>query len=194
MLRKKQLKLDLYLCLNYFYHAIRILKSVFSIKHGSKECICIYFLLFFIAYIAVTAKHTCNCFILTEKNTIPHSAVYVMRKKQLLNNTCKLHVLELLIYLYSYIIKPRIEPLMHLILCQEYLGLYFYIIQLNYLLFLFQVGASLFSSNIGSEHFVGLAGTGAASGIAIVLYEWMVCFIFCSISVLALYFFVNICV
>ena len=38
----------------------------------------------------------------------------------------------------------------------------------------FQVGASLFSSNIGSEHFVGLAGTGAAGGIAIVLYEWMV--------------------
>ncbi|KAL3858002.1 hypothetical protein ACJMK2_012620, partial [Sinanodonta woodiana] len=35
------------------------------------------------------------------------------------------------------------------------------------------VGASLFSSNIGSEHFVGLAGSGAASGIAIVLYEWM---------------------
>ena len=38
----------------------------------------------------------------------------------------------------------------------------------------FQVGASLFSSNIGSEHFVGLAGTGAAGGIAIVLYEWAV--------------------
>lgn len=37
----------------------------------------------------------------------------------------------------------------------------------------FPVGASLFSSNIGSEHFVGLAGTGAAGGIAIVLYEWM---------------------
>ncbi|KAH9503396.1 Sodium/glucose cotransporter 4 [Bulinus truncatus] len=34
------------------------------------------------------------------------------------------------------------------------------------------VGASLFSSNIGSEHFVGLAGTGAAAGIAMVLYEW----------------------
>ncbi|XP_064649612.1 sodium/mannose cotransporter SLC5A10-like [Lineus longissimus] len=34
------------------------------------------------------------------------------------------------------------------------------------------VGASLFSSNIGSEHFIGLAGTGAASGIAVVLYEW----------------------
>ncbi len=41
--------------------------------------------------------------------------------------------------------------------------------------FLFlQVGASLFASNIGSEHFIGLAGTGAASGIAIVLYEWSV--------------------
>ncbi|KAL3858003.1 hypothetical protein ACJMK2_012621 [Sinanodonta woodiana] len=35
------------------------------------------------------------------------------------------------------------------------------------------VGASLFSSNIGSEHFIGLAGTGATSGIAIVLYEWL---------------------
>ncbi|GFO49601.1 sodium/glucose cotransporter 4 [Plakobranchus ocellatus] len=34
------------------------------------------------------------------------------------------------------------------------------------------VGASLFSSNIGSEHFVGLAGTGAAAGIAMILYEW----------------------
>lgn len=37
-----------------------------------------------------------------------------------------------------------------------------------------QVGASLFSSNIGSEHFVGLAGTGAAAGIAMVMYEWNV--------------------
>jgi len=35
------------------------------------------------------------------------------------------------------------------------------------------VGASLFASNIGSEHFIGLAGTGAASGIAVVMYEWM---------------------
>ncbi|XP_033727039.1 sodium/glucose cotransporter 4-like [Pecten maximus] len=34
------------------------------------------------------------------------------------------------------------------------------------------VGASLFSSNIGSEHFVGLAGTGAAAGIAMISYEW----------------------
>src|SRR2546423_8255085 len=29
------------------------------------------------------------------------------------------------------------------------------------------VGASLFASNIGSEHLVGLEGTGAASGLAV---------------------------
>ena len=46
------------------------------------------------------------------------------------------------------------------------------------ILLLLQVGASLFSSNIGSEHFVGLAGTGAASGYAIVLYEWLVSWFF----------------
>ncbi|ELU03811.1 hypothetical protein CAPTEDRAFT_199257 [Capitella teleta] len=34
------------------------------------------------------------------------------------------------------------------------------------------VGASLYASNIGSEHFIGLAGTGAASGLAIIMYEW----------------------
>ncbi|KAG7470782.1 hypothetical protein MATL_G00117580 [Megalops atlanticus] len=36
------------------------------------------------------------------------------------------------------------------------------------------VGASLFASNIGSGHFVGLAGTGAASGIAVGGFEWNV--------------------
>ncbi|XP_073228914.1 sodium/mannose cotransporter SLC5A10-like [Porites lutea] len=34
------------------------------------------------------------------------------------------------------------------------------------------VGPSLFASNMGSEHFVGLAGSGAATGIAVVAYEW----------------------
>jgi SSS family solute:Na+ symporter len=29
------------------------------------------------------------------------------------------------------------------------------------------IGASLFASNIGSEHLVGLAGTGAADGVAV---------------------------
>ncbi|XP_067660642.1 sodium/mannose cotransporter SLC5A10-like [Haliotis asinina] len=36
----------------------------------------------------------------------------------------------------------------------------------------FPVGASVFSSNIGSEHFLGLAGQGAAAGIAMVTYEF----------------------
>ena len=35
----------------------------------------------------------------------------------------------------------------------------------------FLVGASLFASNIGSEHFIGLAGSGAASGVAVGSYE-----------------------
>eukprot|EP00898_Chlorokybus_atmophyticus_P008787 jgi/Chlat1/890/Chrsp107S01346 len=34
------------------------------------------------------------------------------------------------------------------------------------------VAASLFASNIGAEHFVGLAGTAAHSGIAVGWYEW----------------------
>ncbi|HEX4682592.1 MAG TPA: sodium:solute symporter [Gemmatimonadaceae bacterium] len=38
------------------------------------------------------------------------------------------------------------------------------------------VGASLFASNIGSEHLVGLAGTGAASGLAVGHFEWIACF------------------
>jgi SSS family solute:Na+ symporter len=35
----------------------------------------------------------------------------------------------------------------------------------------FVVGASIFSSNIGSEHLVGLAGSGATSGVAMAHYE-----------------------
>jgi len=34
------------------------------------------------------------------------------------------------------------------------------------------VAGSLFASNIGSEHLVGLAGTGAASGLAVGHFEW----------------------
>lgn len=37
-----------------------------------------------------------------------------------------------------------------------------------------QIGASLFASNIGSGHFVGVAGTAAASGLAIGGFEWNV--------------------
>src|SRR5256885_14959163 len=39
------------------------------------------------------------------------------------------------------------------------------------------VGASLIASNIGSEHLVGLAGTGAASGLAVGPFEWLASFI-----------------
>src|SRR5512139_2732711 len=35
----------------------------------------------------------------------------------------------------------------------------------------FIVGASIFASNIGSEHLVGLAGSGATSGVAMAHYE-----------------------
>ena len=37
-----------------------------------------------------------------------------------------------------------------------------------------QVGFSLFASNIGSEHFIGLSGSGAASGIAVGAFEFNV--------------------
>ena len=40
--------------------------------------------------------------------------------------------------------------------------------------FLTQVGASTFSTNIGAPMFVGIAGTAAASGIAVVMFEWHV--------------------
>lgn len=40
--------------------------------------------------------------------------------------------------------------------------------------FYLQVGASLFASNIGSGHFIGLAGSGAAAGIGAIAYEWNV--------------------
>ncbi|XP_062914657.1 sodium/myo-inositol cotransporter 2-like isoform X2 [Mobula hypostoma] len=39
------------------------------------------------------------------------------------------------------------------------------------------IGASLFASNVGSGHFIGLAGTGAASGIAVSAYEFNAMFI-----------------
>ncbi len=35
----------------------------------------------------------------------------------------------------------------------------------------FVVGASIFASNIGSEHIVGLAGSGATDGVAMAHYE-----------------------
>ncbi len=40
----------------------------------------------------------------------------------------------------------------------------------------FAVGASLFSTNISSEHFIGLAGSGASGGLAVGCYEWSAAF------------------
>src|SRR3954469_7502202 len=40
----------------------------------------------------------------------------------------------------------------------------------------FAVGASLFATNISSEHFIGLAGSGASSGLAVGCYEWSASF------------------
>lgn len=39
------------------------------------------------------------------------------------------------------------------------------------------IGASLFASNIGSGHFIGLAGTGSASGLAVGAFEWNAMFV-----------------
>jgi SSS family solute:Na+ symporter len=40
----------------------------------------------------------------------------------------------------------------------------------------FAIGASLFATNISSEHFIGLAGSGAATGLAVGCYEWSASF------------------
>src|ERR1700726_2409892 len=37
----------------------------------------------------------------------------------------------------------------------------------------FFIGASLFVSNISTEHFIGLSGTGASSGLAVGHFEWL---------------------
>ena len=41
----------------------------------------------------------------------------------------------------------------------------------------FFIGASLFVSNISTEHFIGLSGTGASSGMAVGHFEWLACLI-----------------
>src|SRR5437868_14267645 len=41
----------------------------------------------------------------------------------------------------------------------------------------FFIGASLFVSNISTEHFIGLSGTGASSGWTVGHFEWLACLI-----------------
>ncbi|XP_019490304.1 PREDICTED: sodium/glucose cotransporter 1-like, partial [Hipposideros armiger] len=45
-----------------------------------------------------------------------------------------------------------------------------------------QIGASLFASNIGTSHFMGLAGTAATSGIAVGAFEWNAPFLLCVVG------------
>jgi SSS family solute:Na+ symporter len=47
------------------------------------------------------------------------------------------------------------------------------------------IGASLFASNISAEHFVGLAGSGFAMGLAVGGFEWMA--IFCLVPLIVLF-------
>src|SRR3989475_7406638 len=41
----------------------------------------------------------------------------------------------------------------------------------------FAIGASLFVSNISTEHFIGLSGSGASTGLAVGHFEWWACLI-----------------
>lgn len=41
----------------------------------------------------------------------------------------------------------------------------------------FAVGASLFATNISSEHFIGLSGSGATTGLPVGHFEWLACLI-----------------
>ena len=47
------------------------------------------------------------------------------------------------------------------------------------------IGASLFAANISAEHFVGLAGTGYADGMAVGGFEWMA--VFCLVPLILLF-------
>jgi len=78
-----------------------------------------------------------------------------------------LHSIDLLIVLFYFlilfgivwwVIKQKQETSTDYFLAGRHLGW-------------FIVGASIFSSNIGSEHLVGLAGSGATDGVAMAHYE-----------------------
>ena len=47
------------------------------------------------------------------------------------------------------------------------------------------IGASLFAANISAEHFVGLAGSGYADGMAVGAFEWMA--VFCLVPLILLF-------
>ena len=47
------------------------------------------------------------------------------------------------------------------------------------------IGASMFAANISAEHFVGLAGSGYADGMAVGGFEWMA--VFCLVPLILLF-------
>jgi len=53
------------------------------------------------------------------------------------------------------------------------------------------IGASLFAANISAEHFVGLAGSGYATGMAVGGYEWMAPFCLVPLITLFLPFYIK---
>lgn len=53
------------------------------------------------------------------------------------------------------------------------------------------IGASLYASNISAEHLLGLAGSGAASGLAVGQFEWLACFMLLLLAWLFAPFFVR---
>ncbi len=56
----------------------------------------------------------------------------------------------------------------------------------------FAIGASLFASNISAEHFIGLAGSGASSGLAVGQFEWLACFILLLLGWLFVPFYIRL--
>lgn len=55
----------------------------------------------------------------------------------------------------------------------------------------FLIGASVFASNIGSEHLIGLAGSGASSGVAVAQFEILACFILLILGWFFIPFYMN---
>ena len=53
------------------------------------------------------------------------------------------------------------------------------------------IGASLFAANISAEHFVGLAGSGYADGMAVGGFEWMAVYCLVPLVILFLPFYIR---
>ena len=72
------------------------------------------------------------------------------------------------LHLYKYIITAKRNASDHLCL---FLYILYKPVNINESP---KVGASIYASNVGAPMFVGMAGTAAASGFAVTIYEWHV--------------------